>query len=80
MKAQSLVYYNKYVPLIHEQALIAKFNALSVSPTEFADAHQLPRTVVHKMLNLKHPSNPTLKTIDRFAEALGCDPFELVSE
>lgn len=63
---------------LDKQALIAKFNALSVSPAEFADAHQLPRTVVHKMLSLKHPSNPTLKTIGRFAEALGCDPFELL--
>ena len=63
---------------LDKQALIAKFNALSVSPTEFADAHQLPRTVVYKMLNLKHHSNPTIKTIGRFAEALKCDPFELL--
>ena len=63
---------------LNKHALITKFNALSVSPAEFADAHQLPRTVVYKMLSLKHHSNPTLQTIGRFAEALGCDPFELL--
>ena len=63
---------------LDKQALIAKFNALSVSPAEFADAHQLPRAVVYKMLSLKHRSNPTIKTIGRFAEAIGCDPFELL--
>ena len=63
---------------LNKQALIAKFVALDVSMATFADTHTIPRSVVQKMLNPKHHSNPTLETVTRFAEALKCDPFELL--